>query len=104
HAQRYVEATIARFELSPSARIVELARRWGDSARWQKDGTEHPHEAAALKLDSSKAERDLGWRPVLRLEHGLDWVAEWYQAAQRGGSAKALTLQQVERYRALCAA
>jgi len=29
HAQRYVEATIARFELSPSARIVELASNDG---------------------------------------------------------------------------
>jgi CDP-glucose 4,6-dehydratase len=39
-----------------------------------------PHEAAHLRLDSSKARAELGWRPRLSLEETLAWTADWYRA------------------------
>src|SRR3954469_23968424 len=38
---------------------------------WEQDPGPHPHEARALKLDSSKARGRLGWRARWGLEEGL---------------------------------
>lgn len=80
--------------------VSELARRWGPTAAWQRDGGAHPHEAAVLVLDSTKAQTQLGWRPVLGLEEALDWVVEWYKSLAGGGDVRALTLEQIGRYQA----
>lgn len=38
-------------------------------------------------LDSSKAKRDLGWRPQVTLANGLDRTFAWYQAAYEKATA-----------------
>lgn len=49
------------------------------------DTRPHPHEAAALVLDCSKAWSDLGWRPVWTADTTLRRTYEWYHAfLQRG--------------------
>jgi CDP-glucose 4,6-dehydratase len=40
----------------------------------------HPHEAETLLLDSSRAERELGWRSVWDAETALQRTAHWYRA------------------------
>jgi len=37
------------------------------------------HESTYLRLDSSKAKRDLGWRPLLSFEETIAWTADWYR-------------------------
>ena len=81
----------------------QLAKRWGESARWRPGESERLHEAAELALDNSKARTGLGWRPVLSLEVALDWVVDWYKALSRGANARTLTLEQISRYQAMCA-
>jgi CDP-glucose 4,6-dehydratase len=81
-----------------------LVASWGEGAHWTPDGAAHPREAPQLQLDSGKAVRELGWRPVLRLEPALEWVAAWHRAVASGRSAKAVTLEQIEDYRMRCAA
>jgi CDP-glucose 4,6-dehydratase len=56
------------------------------------------HEAKWLKLDSSKARLKLGWSPVLPLEEGLVWVADWYKAFLNGTLLQEMTLSQIKRY------
>jgi CDP-glucose 4,6-dehydratase len=73
-----------------------LAARWSDGAQWQQDGSTHPHEAATLKLDSTRARTLLHWTPRLSLDESLDWIVEWHRAADW----RAITLQQIERYEA----
>lgn len=92
-------------DAQPVAWVVEqLARRWGPGARWSVDAKgDHPREAAELTLDAGKAARELGWRPRLPLERGLDWVVDWHRAIASGRSPKAVTLEQIERYEALAA-
>ena len=75
--------------------------RWGGGAAAQRDESPHPHEAAVLALDSSKARGELNWRPALGLERALDWVVEWYKALAGGGDARALSLGQIARYQAM---
>jgi CDP-glucose 4,6-dehydratase len=42
--------------------VEQMAALWGPGA-WQVDAGEHPHEAAYLKLDISKARSRLNWHP-----------------------------------------
>jgi CDP-glucose 4,6-dehydratase len=83
----------------PVAWLVEsLARAWGDNAAWKIDESSHPHEAGVLRLDSSKATDVLGWRAKLHLDQALIWTAEWYKSQLAGANARALCLQQIDRY------
>jgi CDP-glucose 4,6-dehydratase len=75
-----------------------VVRRWGKGAGWEHDRSENPHEAQALKLDSSKARIRLGWRPRLNFEQTLDWTVDWYSRLAAGESARNLVLQDIERY------
>ncbi|MEX3951329.1 CDP-glucose 4,6-dehydratase [Paraburkholderia sp. EG287B] len=86
-------------DAQPVQAIVErLTSQWGDNARWELDGNEHPHEATYLKLDCSKARTRLGWRPRWSLDRTLDNIVSWYKAAARGEDMRAVTLAQIDEY------
>ena len=57
-------------------------------------------EAAALRLDSSRARDLLGWQPAWPLERALDATVEWYRAFGSGEDVRSVTLAQIERYEA----
>jgi CDP-glucose 4,6-dehydratase len=79
--------------------IERITRIWGDNARWEVDRRAQPHEAKALKLDSTKARTRLGWRPRLSLDQAIDLTMEWYLAARAGNeSLRDLTLRQIHTY------
>lgn len=79
--------------------IVErLAARWGGAARWEQDPGPHPHEAAYLKLDISKARARLDWHPALRLEQALDLVVDWATLRRSGSDVRGITLDQIRAY------
>jgi CDP-glucose 4,6-dehydratase len=79
--------------------IVErLVDQWGDGARWQLDGGQHPHEAHYLKLDISKARARLGWQPRWRLAEALDHIVTWHRAWLAGEDVRALCLRQIDQY------
>lgn len=69
-----------------------LQHNWPE-LRWQlAPDANAPHEAGFLYLDSSKAQRILGWQPRWRLQRALQETAEWYRAV----------LAQPHRARELC--
>lgn len=82
----------------------ELSRQWGREVQWEVDRIPRPHEDTFLKLDCSKARAVLGWAPVLRLEEGLAWIADWYRGYAAGSSMRRVTEEQIARYRDLAAA
>jgi CDP-glucose 4,6-dehydratase len=57
-----------------------------------------PHEARYLRLDSSKARKDLGWSSRLNLSRALEWTVEWYRAYAAGKDMRAESLAQIRRY------
>jgi CDP-glucose 4,6-dehydratase len=74
------------------ARVAEL---WPQSIDWRADEGEHPRENPSLRLDSTRARRELGWEPPLSLQDGLRLTVEWYLAYRAGEDMRALTLAQI---------
>jgi CDP-glucose 4,6-dehydratase len=86
-------------DVRPVEWIVEcMTRRWGDGASWVVDGGNQPHEAAHLKLDSSKARHMLGWTTRWSLEDALVRIVDWHHVWADGGDVRAHTLSQIEEY------
>ena len=86
----------AREDQRPVSWIVEYcARQWGEGARWKVDSGVHSYEAQRLGLTSSKAELQLGWQPVWRLETALDHTLDWYRAMIDGRDMLKLTQAQI---------
>jgi CDP-glucose 4,6-dehydratase len=76
--------------------IVDLMQKlWEGKPRWEPDPGPHPHEAAYLKLDSSRARLRLGWRPMVSLADGLASIVDWYQALAAGTDMREVTLRQL---------
>lgn len=101
-------ATSSAWNLGPAAsatltvgEVVERLR-----SRWEEltvvvEPT-HLHETTALALDSTKAQRQLGWKPGWSTEEGIDRTAEWYAAYEPGlGASAEMTRRQIEDYRAV---
>ena len=86
-------------DVKPVSWIVDrLVAGWGDGSGWSLSGDLHPHEAHALKLDISKAEHQLKWRPVLPLEDALNLILSWYKKRQMGVSAREATFCDIQEY------
>jgi CDP-glucose 4,6-dehydratase len=84
--------------LPVSAVVDQLAKRWGESARWEHDtsGQWHP-EAPQLRLDCTKARVDLGWTPQLGIDAALTLTVDWYRARHDGADMRAFTLDQIDQ-------
>jgi CDP-glucose 4,6-dehydratase len=95
----------AAADLASVSHVVELAaRHWGVTGGWTRQPGDHPHEAAMLTLDSTKAIRHLGWTPALALADAVGWSAEWYRQIEGGESAARVTCAQIDDYFARMAA
>ena len=56
------------------------------------------HEAKMLRLDSSKARTDLGWRPALSFDDTVRLTADWYGKWSHGSSVPDLCRNQIQTY------
>jgi CDP-glucose 4,6-dehydratase len=76
--------------------IVErLGALWGGALSWELDEGANPPEAGYLALDSTAAERHLGWRPDWDVEEALKRVVEWHEAQRRGEDMRRMSLDQI---------
>jgi CDP-glucose 4,6-dehydratase len=63
-----------------------------------------PPESVVLRLDSTKAAVELGWKPLLRLEETVAMTVGWYQRhRQDPASIRAFSERQIDDYAALWA-
>lgn len=79
----------------------KMVSLWGGSASWTRENAQAPHEAHFLRLDSSKARAELGWRPRLKTETALEWTIAWYQAHQDGKNMQRYSELQIAEYEKL---
>ncbi len=78
--------------------VQRMSELWPGGLQWVHDNGLHPHEAHYLKLDSSRARAELGWRPRWRLAEGLDALVGWYSEMRAGSDPRAVTLEQIEAF------
>ncbi|MDM0033295.1 CDP-glucose 4,6-dehydratase [Variovorax sp. J22P271] len=69
-------------------------------ALWRETDTSAFHEAEYLKLDSSKARSELGWRPRWSLDLALEKIVEWDRAWRAGEDMQQTCLSQIRTYEA----
>ena len=80
---------------SVEAVLKEMVQILGHGASWKHDANYQPHEAQLLKLDISKAEALLGWRPQWSLEHALNLIIDWHNHWKANGDTREKTLEQI---------
>lgn len=75
-----------------------MSEAWGGGAAWATDNSVHPHEAHFLKLDSSKANHYLSWKPVWQLDRTLRETVAWYKAYSAKEEMRSYSLNQIRQY------
>jgi len=82
----------------PVAWLVErMLEHWGATG-WDRPDAAQPHEANLLRLDSSKARDQLGWKPVLALDEALTMVVDWHRQTIQGADPREVSISQLEAY------
>jgi CDP-glucose 4,6-dehydratase len=71
---------LAGDSLSVADLLDQLAATWGEGARWKADPASHPSEAGLLRLDSSQARAQFGWRSYFNCREALIRVVDWHRA------------------------
>jgi CDP-glucose 4,6-dehydratase len=88
--------------MSDTASVGDVVRQvinlWGDGASWVPDVAQHPHETRILKLDCTKAEQRLGWKPRWQLGQALEATVAWYKAYVRGQDVRTVIFDQLQSY------
>lgn len=60
--------------------LAMMSEQWNGKLKWVADAGEHPHEAARLLLDSTKARSKLRWEARLDIKDTLRLTVAWYEA------------------------
>ena len=72
---------------------------WGDGAKWTAEPSQDaPHEAKSLAIDSSRAQRELGWQPRWRSAEAIERTAAWYRDHSGGTNATTLVQRDIEKF------
>jgi CDP-glucose 4,6-dehydratase len=82
------------------AEVMDALQQVWPELRWKVAAEAGaPHEASYLYLDSSKAQRVLGWQPRWRLQRALHETAHWYRSVlAQPAIARALCHQQIDAF------
>jgi len=78
--------------------LARLSALWGEGLSWEAEEAGNPPEAAHLALDSSAAERELGWRSRWSLPETLERIVQWHRAERAGADMRAFTVSQIEAF------
>ena len=77
--------------------LDKMISKWPNSS-WELDQNSSPHEASFLKLDISKAESRLGWKPVWGLSQTLEKIIAWHRAWIDKKDMQAVCLSEIKEY------
>jgi CDP-glucose 4,6-dehydratase len=77
--------------------LDKMIIKWLNSS-WELDQNSNPHEAVFLKLDISKAESKLGWKPVWELNQTLEKIIDWHKAWLNKEDMQTICLAEIEEY------
>jgi CDP-glucose 4,6-dehydratase len=78
-------------------KLVETAIDCWGKGEWNDiSDPSQPHEAGILKLDITKAKKELHWKPKLTSKEAIQWTIDWY--LQPEGRRYDFTIHQVQSF------
>jgi CDP-glucose 4,6-dehydratase len=81
--------------------VKRMFAAWPEAPGYVIDKGRHPHEAHYLKLDSSKARRELGWQPRWHIGAAIDKIISWTRAYAAKEDMYDMCIKQIREYTAL---
>lgn len=76
-----------------------FCKSWGSDAKYAiQKASRAPHEAGYLRLNSSKAQKNLLWKPRWNSETAVKKTVEWYKAYLEKENLLKITAAQIESY------
>lgn len=82
-----------------TGRLAELfCGAWGEGSRWEYTGKKGPHEDAILKLDCSKIQAILGWKPQWSVDRAVQETVAWTKAWLSGEDVPAFMAEQIKDF------
>lgn len=82
-----------------TGRLAELfCGAWGEGSRWEYTGKKGPHEDAILKLDCSKIQAILGWKPQWSVDRAVKETVAWTKAWLSGEDVPAFMAEQIKDF------
>ena len=77
----------------------ELVKTWGEGASYEvSDNDSSLHEAHFLKLDCSKALKELSWQPKWNIQIALHKICAWHKSYLRGEDMLNYSLNDIKIY------
>ncbi len=77
--------------------LDRMIAKWPNTS-WQLDQNSNPHEAGFLKLDITKAESRLNWKPAWGLSYTLEKIIDWHQAWLDKEDMQAVCFAEIKEY------
>jgi CDP-glucose 4,6-dehydratase len=91
----------ATHEAAPVRAVIDIARSsYGSGNVVYGDGSEGPHEAGWLSLETAKARTKLNIEPKWSLSDAVDRTMKWYRAQREGDDARMLCEAEIDSYQA----
>ncbi len=81
--------------------VKKLCEMWGSPQTWNVQVSEFSHEAIYLSLDTSLAQKELGWKPLMNTYKALQLTVEWEKLRLSGVDVLETSLQQISNYQKL---
>jgi CDP-glucose 4,6-dehydratase len=78
--------------------VKRISDLWSGGVDYKIDKSRHPHEAHYLRLDSSKARKELGWRTKWKVRDAVDLTVSWFEGYKNGADARSLCCEQINEY------
>ena len=85
-----------------TGQLVRMFTENWPQAEYEIASSDGPHEANFLKLDSSKARKELLWHPVWNVEYAVRKTVEWYRAFSMQEDMDVVTDRQISEYLEQC--
>ncbi|MDR2558503.1 MAG: CDP-glucose 4,6-dehydratase [Oscillospiraceae bacterium] len=71
---------------------------WGENAGWEPISIDNPHEDNLLKLDCSKIERELDWKPSWDIGRAVEETVLWHKTYLNKGSIESVMSEQIGEF------
>ena len=99
YAQAYNFGPNTDDSLSVEEMVVKSIKSWGSGTYSIENNISYPHEAGLLKLDISKAIKDLNWKPILNAQNAVELTINWYKKYYSNISATELMELDIKYYK-----